>query len=79
MASAGSKGNTKRHSELQKYHYKAYRAENRAKKNKIARLRRRIRKNEAMAKRKAKRSPARTVRPDIGAIAALKALNVTTW
>lgn len=79
VASAGSKGNTKRHSELQKSHYKAYRLVDRARTNKIAKLRHRIRLNEAMAKRKAKRKNPRVVRPDVGAINALKALGITTW
>lgn len=79
MASAGSKGNTKRHSELQKTHYKVYRTVDRALTNKIRRLRRRIRINEAMAKAKAKRKTPREVRPDVGAINALKALGITTW
>ena len=76
MASQGSKGNRKRNSARQKDHYKAYRLVDKASINKIKRLRRRIRKNEAMAKRKTKRTPPRDVKPDIGAINALKRLGV---
>ena len=65
-----SKGSTKRHSELQKAHYKAYRLVNQARKNLIKRLTTRIRRNEAEIKRKAKKG--RSIKVDVGAVNALK-------
>ena len=70
---AGHGGLTKRHSPLQKLHYQAHRTGNKVKLNKIARLRHRIRLNEAKARRRD------WIKPDKGAINALKALGVTTW
>jgi len=72
VPSAGSKGLTKRHSALQKAHYLIYRTEDKAKKNLIKRLKTRIRRNEAMIKRKAKRNSPLVVKVDVGAINALK-------
>ena len=72
MAGAGSKGLTKRHSALQKAHYQISRTEDRPRLNLIKRLRTRIRRNEAMIKRKAKRNPPRMVKVDVGAVNALK-------
>ncbi len=72
MASAGSKGLTKRHSALQKAHFQTYRTVGRANLNLIKRLRTRIRRNEAMIKRKAKRNPPWIVKVDTGAVNALK-------
>ena len=51
-----------------------YLAENRRIRNKIKKLKRRIRLNELMQKRKLKRKNYRIVKPDTGAIAALKRL-----
>ena len=76
---AGHGGLTKRHSPLQKIHYQSYQAGNKREKNLIARLKRRVRLSYAMMKRKAKRSPPREAKPDVGAINRLKALGVTTW
>ena len=70
MSSTG--GLKKRHSELQKAHYKAYRLVDKASVNLIKSLRVRIKRNEAMIKRKAKRNPPREVKVDVGAIRALK-------
>ena len=69
-----SKGSTKRHSELQKAHYKAYRLVNQARKNLIKRLKTRIRRNEAEIKRKGKRAGMKSylVKIDVGAVNALK-------
>ena len=70
---AGHGGLTKRHSPLQKIHYQSYRAGNKRLTNKIRKLRHRIRVNEAKARRRD------WIKPDKGAINALKALGVTTW
>lgn len=52
MASAGSKGNTKRHSPLQQAHYKAH--PHKIKPNKIKRIERHLRKLEKRIDRRAK-------------------------
>jgi len=51
-----------------------YSIENRRLRNKIKKLKRRIRLNAQMIKRKAARTPPRIVKVDTGAIAALKRL-----
>jgi len=66
-----SKGNKKKHSTLQKAHYKAYALVNKRLSNKIKRLQRRIRRNAAEIKRKATRTPPRYIKVDQGAIDAL--------
>lgn len=55
-----------------------YAKEGREKKNLIRRLRTRIRRNEHLAVVKGRRNPPRKVRPDIGAIKALKELTGTS-
>ena len=50
-----------------------YEIQGRRLKNKLKKLRKRIRLNELLIKRKAKRNPPRDVKVDVGAIAALKA------
>ena len=69
-----TQGNSKRSSALQKAHYQAYLLVNRRLSNKIKRLKRRIRLNEKMIVRKAKRNPPRVIKIDSGAVDALRAL-----
>ena len=69
-----NQAHSKRHSELQKAHYKAYRLVGQARKNLIKRLTTRIRRNEAEIKRKDRKG--RIIKVDVGAVNALKrALN----
>ena len=74
MATQGSKGNTKKNSALQKTHYQVYRMMGMAERNLIKRLKTRVRRNAAMIKRKAARTPPREVKLDTGAINRLKSL-----
>ncbi len=71
---AESKGLRKKHSTKQKAHYAAYRLVDRARANLKKRLRTRIRRNEAMARRKERRFPSVIVKPDVGAIKRLAEL-----
>lgn len=89
---ADSKGISKKHSPLQKAHYQAYKLGNHARRNLIRRLKARVRRNVAKwerndkrraerrklsVKAKAKRVPVAYVKPDKGAVMALKLLGVT--
>lgn len=70
MAKQGSKGNRKRNSERQKQRYKEHPFKILS--NKIARLRRHIKRNETMAKKKEKKG--RVIKIDQQAINRLKSL-----
>ena len=88
---ASNAGLSKKHSPLQKAHYHAYHTQGRAEKNLIRRLKTRVRRNLAKSSRMIARFDRRakkshgptlfstdyTVKPDKGALKALKRLKVS--